>query len=94
MTEAMKVHVIGEAAGIATVPHGGGNTPFGQHFAMAAVESPMAEYWLGTDPGVPLEETSRIPGTAVPVAGKITPSSAPGFGIEIDASDVSDWEAG
>ena len=94
MTEAMKVHTIGEMAGMATIPHGGANNPFGQHFAMAAIESPMAEYWLGTDPGVPLEETVRIPGTAVPVNGKVTPSSEPGFGMEFEPSDISDWEDG
>jgi L-rhamnonate dehydratase len=91
MTEAMKVHTIGEAAGIATIPHGGANNPFGQHFAMAATESPMAEYWMGTDPGVPLEETVRIPGTAVPVNGQIKPSSEPGFGMQFEPSDITDW---
>ena len=93
MTEVWKTHIIGEAAGIATIPHGGAMTPFGQHFAMAATESPMAEFWLGTDPGVPLEEGVRIPGTPLPVNGQITPSSAPGFGMEFEPSDISDWEA-
>jgi L-rhamnonate dehydratase len=51
----------------------------------------MAEYWMGTDPGVPLEETVRIPGTSVPVRGKVTPSSEPGFGMEFEPSDISDW---
>jgi L-rhamnonate dehydratase len=51
----------------------------------------MAEYWLGTDPGVPLEDTMRIPGTAVPVNGQLTPSSAPGFGMEFESADISDW---
>ena len=92
LTEAMKVHTIGEAAGIATIPHGGANNPFGQHFAMAATESPMAEYWLGTDPGVPLEDTVRIPGTPTPINGKIVPSSEPGFGMEIELSDISEWD--
>ena len=93
MTEVWKTHIIGEAAGIATIPHGGAMTPFGQHFAMAATESPMAEFWLGTDPGVPLEEGVRIPGTPLPVNGQITPSSAPGFGMEFEPSDISDWQA-
>ena len=93
LTEALKIHTIGEMSGVATIPHGGANEPFGQHFAMVATESPMAEYWLGTDPGVPLDETLRIPGTATPVDGKIVPSSAPGFGIEIEESDISDWGA-
>ena len=94
MTEAMKVHVIGEAAGLATIPHGGANDPFGQHFAMAATESPMAEFWLGSDPGVPLEETVRIPGTAVPADGQVTPSDEPGFGMHFEESDITDWEEG
>ncbi|MDA1280018.1 MAG: hypothetical protein O3B95_08245 [Chloroflexi bacterium] len=59
---------------------------------MAATESPMAEYWLGTDPGVLLEETARIPGTATPVNGRIVPSTAPGFGMEIEAGDISKWD--
>jgi len=91
LTEAMKIHTMGEIAGIATIPHGGANNPFGQHFAMAATESPMAEYWLGTDPGVPLEDTIRIPGTATPVNGKIVPSSDPGFGMHIEQGDISEW---
>ena len=86
LPEAMKIHSIGESAGIATIPHGGANLPFGQHFAMAAVESPMAEFWLGSDPGIPL--TASIPGTPIPINGKITPSKEPGFGIEIEEKDI------
>ncbi len=92
LTEAMKVHVIGEAAGVATIPHGGANSPYGQHFAMAAVESPMAEFWLGTDPGIPLEEAGHMPGMALPLDGQVTPSSAPGFGIEIENSEITPCE--
>lgn len=84
LSEAVKIYTIAEAAGLITVPHGGANSPFGQHFAMALPESPMAEYWLGTDPGIPLEEVPRFPGAAVPKDGYLTPSDAPGFGIEID----------
>lgn len=86
LTEAIKIHSIGESAGIATIPHGGANLPFGQHFAMAAIESPIAEFWLGSDPGIPL--TSSIPGTPIPINGKITPSKEPGFGIEIEEKDI------
>ncbi|MBG81834.1 MAG: hypothetical protein CL791_00825 [Chloroflexi bacterium] len=94
ITETMKVHAIGEAAGIATIPHGGANTPFGQHFAMAATESPIAEYWLGSDPGVPLVETVQIPGTPIPVNGKVRPSDEPGFGIQFELDDITNWEEG
>ena len=92
LTEAMKIHSIGESAGIATIPHGGANLPFGQHFAMAAVESPMAEFWMGSDPGIPLEETSPIPGMPMPKDGYIKPSDAPGFGMEILEDWIDPWD--
>ena len=91
LSEAWKVYTMAEAAGIATIPHGGCNDPFGQHFSLAAPESPMGEYWLAAPPGVPLEEVVKIPGTAVPVNGKIRPSDAPGFGMEIQKEWISDW---
>ncbi len=46
-------------------------------------ESLMVEFWLGSDPGVPLAEACRIPGMAVPRDGVLVPSDAPGFGMEI-----------
>lgn len=92
LSEAVKVYTIAEAAGIPTIPHGGANSPYGQHFAMAMPESPMAEYWLGTDPGVPLEELRPIPGMAMPQDGYLIPSDAPGFGMEIDDSWIEPWQ--
>ena len=83
LSEAVKIYTIGEAAGLQTIPHGGANSAFGQHFAMAMPESLMAEFWLGSDPGIPLEEASRFPGVAVPKDGKLVPSDAPGFGMEV-----------
>ena len=56
----MTRYTIAEAAGIATIfglfliPHAGAGTPYGQHFSFAMPESPMAEFWMGSDPGVPL----------------------------------------
>ena len=87
LTEALKIYTIAEAAGIPTILHGGCNSPFGQHFSLAMPESPFAEYWLGTDPGIPLEELRPIPGMAMPADGQLTPNDAPGFGMDINA----DW---
>ena len=92
LSEAIKIYTIAEAAGIVSIPHGGGNTPFGQHFAMALPESPMAEYWLGTDPGIPLSEVRSIPGIATPTEGCLVPSDAPGFGMEIKEEWIEPWE--
>jgi len=87
LSEALKIYTIAEAAGIPTILHGGCNSPFGQHFSLAMPESPFAEYWLGTDPGIPLAELQPIPGMAMPAGGQLIPNDAPGFGMDIKA----DW---
>ena len=92
LSEAVKIHTIAEAAGIITVPHTGGGKAFGQHFAMAMPESPMAEYWMGSDPGVPLDEVRPIPGLSMPKDGYVVPSDAPGFGMEISEEWISPWD--
>ena len=55
-SEALKIYTIGEAAGIITVPHAAVASPWGQHFAISMPESPMAEFWMGSDPGIQLEQ--------------------------------------
>ena len=92
LSEAVKIYTIAEAAGIVTVPHTGGGKAFGQHFAMAMPESPMAEYWMGSDPGVPLEEVRSIPGLSVPKDGCVVPSDAPGFGMEVSEDWIGPWD--
>ena len=59
VTETMKIYAIAETAGIAMIPHGGAVSPWGQHVAMAAPESPIAECWIGSPPGIPLEELNE-----------------------------------
>ena len=92
LSEAVKIYTIAEAAGIITIPHTGANTAFGQHFALSMPESPMAEYWMGSDPGVPLEEVRPIPGVSMPVDGHVVPSDAPGFGMEIEGRWIEPWD--
>jgi len=64
--------------------HAGGNTVFGQHFSFAMPGVPWCEFFVGSDPGVPLDQGWRYPGQSVPEDGYITPNDAPGFGLEID----------
>jgi hypothetical protein len=59
---------------------------------MAAPESPIAEYWTGSPPGIPLEELNRMPGMSIAKDGYITPSDSPGFGMEIPVEWIRDWE--
>ena len=92
LTEALKSYAIGEAAGIVTIPHAAAASPWGQHFAISMPESPMAEFWMGSDPGIPLEELCPIPGMPMPKDGYIKPSDAPGFGMEIKEEWIIPWD--
>ena len=92
LSEALKIYTIGEAAGLITIPHASAATPWGQHFSVAMPESPMAEFWMGSDPGIPLDEVCPIPGMPMPKDGYITPSDAPGFGMEIKEEWIKPWD--
>ncbi|MFN8523920.1 MAG: enolase C-terminal domain-like protein [Chloroflexota bacterium] len=84
VTAGVKICHIAEAAGIEVIPHAGMNDPYGQHLCYAMPNIRWGEYFMGTAPGVPLEHTSRLPGTAVPRNGALVPSDAPGFGLDVD----------
>ena len=87
LTPCLKICHLAEAAGIAVSLHAGMNTAYGQHLSFAMPNAALGEYFLGTDPGTPLERTPGIPGTPVPRDGVLVPSDRPGFGLEIDL----DW---
>ncbi len=91
LTEVLRIYTLGEAAGIQTIPHAGSHDMFGLHFALAMPESPIAEYWMGADPGVPLEEMVRYPGTPYPQNGQIRLSDEPGFGFDELAGHLVAW---
>ena len=88
LTALRKIVGIAEAAGVDVIPHGGGVRPYGQHACYALPGIPWAEYFVGSPPGVPLEEAKRLPGIAVPENGTMVPSADPGFGVDIDPSTV------
>jgi L-rhamnonate dehydratase len=83
VTATVRICHLADAAGIPVIPHAGMNTPYGQHLGLAMREMPWGEFFLGSPPGVPLEETVRVPGTAVPRDGSLVPSDAPGFGLDV-----------
>ena len=89
LSETVKIYSIAEAAGLQTVLHVGGSTPFGQHFSVAMPEAPIAEFWLASDPGVPLDEINPFPGMSLPIGGSLVPSDAPGFGLEISEDSIT-----
>lgn len=91
LTAIIKICAIAEAAGISVIPHGGGNTAYGQHVCYAMPAIPWTEYFVATPPGVSPKETARLPGVAVPENGKMIPSSAPGFGVHITKEHISPY---
>jgi L-rhamnonate dehydratase len=89
VTTLQKVCSAAEAAGISVMLHGGGNNAYGQHFTYASTATPWLECFVGTPPGVPLAEGWAAVGQAVPQDGWLTPSDAPGFGLEIQPEWVN-----
>ena len=79
---------IAEAFGVSVITHAGMNYPYGQHLAYATPAIPWGERSEGVSPpGVPLEEMVALPGTPVIKEGRLVPSQAPGFGLEV----TKDW---
>jgi L-rhamnonate dehydratase len=78
-----KIAAMADGGGLSVILHGGGNTPYGQHFSYATPSVPWCECFVATPPGVPLEEAWRLPGQAAPVDGWLVPSDGPGFGLDI-----------
>jgi L-rhamnonate dehydratase len=88
ITGAVKICHIAEAAGISVIPHASMNYPFGQHLVYAMPAAVWGERSEGVSPpGVPLAEMTRLPGTPAVENGRVRPSDAPGFGLEI----TRDW---
>jgi L-rhamnonate dehydratase len=88
VTAAVKICHLAEAAGIPVIPHAAMNSPFAQHVCLAMPNIPMGEYFLGTAPGVPLEEVTPFPGMAVPRDGTLIPRDGPGFGLGLTLDDL------
>jgi L-rhamnonate dehydratase len=84
ITACVKICHLAEAAGLSVMPHGGMNLPYGQHLTYAMPAVSWGERSEGVSaPGVPLEEMTLLPGTAVIEDGYLVPNDAPGFGIEV-----------
>ena len=64
LTAITKICAIAEAAGISVIPHGGGNTPYGQHACYALPAIPWTECFVAAPPGVPPEDAVRLPGAS------------------------------
>jgi L-rhamnonate dehydratase len=98
MTAIVKICAIAEAANISVIPHGGGNTPYGQHACFAMPAIPWTECSSGILGIAPKDKTEKIyrsnkifPGMPVPKESKMVPSNATGFGLEIEKKDLKPY---
>jgi len=84
ITSGVRICHIAEALGLSVIAHAGMNYPYGQHLSYAMPAIAWGERSEGfSAPGVPLEEMVALPGTPVIKGGYLTPSDAPGFGLEV-----------
>jgi len=87
LSECIRICHMADAAGLMVCLHGGGLNPYGQHLTWAMPNTPWAEYFVGSDPGIPLEEVAQ-PGALVPRESYTEfRSGGPGFGLEVE----EDW---
>lgn len=84
LTTCIKIAHAAEAAGKKVILHAGARSPFGQHFSFAMAAVPWIEYFIGAPPGIPLSESTWLPGMAYAVDGWLEISDAPGFGLGIE----------
>jgi L-rhamnonate dehydratase len=84
LSASLRICHLAEAHGLSVIGHAGMNYPYGQHLAMAMPVIPMGERSEGVaPPGVPLEEMVVLPGTVPIRDGRVRPTDAPGFGIDV-----------
>jgi len=89
VTATVKICHIAEAAGISVIPHGGMNDAYGQHTCFAMPAIPSGEKFVGSAPGIPLDEGYRnTPGMSIARDGILIPNDAPGFGKELTLDDI------
>ena len=54
-------------------------------------ETTLAEWFMDTDVGQPVSD-KLMPGVPSAVKGKVVPSNAPGFGLEIPEEWIIPWD--
>lgn len=88
LTGCLRIAHLAQAFGQSVILHAGVNTPYGQHFSLAVPNCPMAEYFVGSAPGVPFEEVRLTPGMKVPMGGRVRPDDEPGFGLGLTLAEI------
>ena len=86
LTVCVKIAHAAEAAGKEVILHAGGRTPYGQHFSVAMPKVSWLEYFIGAAPGIPLKDSTWLPGMPCAVDGWLEIADEPGFGLPVNES--------
>jgi L-rhamnonate dehydratase len=83
MTELLRIAAHASVHDTPVVPHGSG--PYSYHFIASQTQEPLCEYVAASPDGRTATPVfgGLLSGEALPVGGKLRPSPAPGFGMEI-----------
>lgn len=88
-TPTIRVAQLAADTGVDLSIHCGGNDSFGQHLSYGLEGNLWAEIYIGAARGESLLDSYRsTPGMSLPIDGHLTPSDAPGFGIELTLADI------
>jgi L-rhamnonate dehydratase len=94
LTACRRIAEMADSAGLMVCLHGGAMSPYGMHLNCAMPNMPWGEFFVGSDPGIPLAEAARLPGHGVPVDGwSALPEAKPGFGVDIPQEWLSPFSS-
>ena len=82
----MRIDPLCESAGLTFSPHLGGNSPFGQHLAMALRGVGLLEYRIDPRESTHGGSVAPWPKWSVSKNGYVVPTDEPGFGLGIEES--------
>ena len=91
LSACIKIAHAAEAAGKKVILHTGARTNYGRHFSVAMAAVPWIEYIILAPPGIPLSESTTLPGMASAVDGWLEVSDEPGFGLGIEESWIEPY---
>lgn len=88
-TPTRRIAELAHSSGIELALHCAGNDPYGQHLGVGLAANTTSEmYYGGAIPDDLMATFRPLPGMAPVIDGTIVPSDAPGFGIELELSDI------
>ncbi len=88
LTPTVEISHVAVEAGLDLAVHVGTNDSYGQHACLALPHHRWSEFYIGSTPGDLADSYRGTPGMGLPVNGRVTPSDAPGFGIELTLDDI------